>query len=476
MNTRYFYSLTYIFLIFFVLVLFTPSFVQSADQTTADDNFRDEKYDPNKKAVEKLGKMKPAEIEALDSKIAEALTLYYDGQYGQALPIFNQIASTVETMDVMWWVGTSAMKTGNMELAIRKFKSMLEVNPNLHRVRLELAATYFQMQRYEESKKELEAVKAARPPETVLKNVDKLLVAIAEATKTVVWNVRFSQGIMYDTNISAGPNDKDIPVSGGTITLTDLQKKLSDYASITNFSGNVLYNISKEKGLMWNSTLDVYNSAYFQYGKFNYFYTDINTGLWWAGRQDILKVPIGYSYQEFGSERLSDIVHFDPSYEHFFSSNFSLKGSYRYAQEQFYDTSNESLDNITRRYEITPSFYFVNRKHIVSLSAALENSSADARQFSYDGQFYAISYFTRFPTQTEIFLRYQWSAKEYKEIPPLFSSYRYDRRNTLTAVINQNFCKNFFASFAFNYIDNYSSAALYDFSKETYTLSIGAYF
>ena len=147
MNTRYFFRFTGVFLTFFILVLFNPSFVQSADQTMADDNFRDEKYDPNKKAVEKLRKMKPAEIEALDSKIAEALTLYYDGQYGQALPIFNQIASTVETMDMMWWIGTSAMKTGNMELAIKQFKSMLEVNPNLHRVRLELAATYFQMQR-----------------------------------------------------------------------------------------------------------------------------------------------------------------------------------------------------------------------------------------------------------------------------------------------------------------------------------------
>ncbi len=476
MNTKYFFRFTGVFLIFFILVLFSPSFAQPADQTTADDNFRDEKYDPNKKAVEKLSKMKPEEIEALDSKVAEALTLYYDGQYGRALPIFNQIASTVETMDVMWWVGTSAMKTGNMELAIKKFKGMLEVNPNLHRVRLELAATYFQMQRYEEAKKELAAVKAARPPEAVLKNVDKLLAAIDEATRKVAWNVRFSQGIMYDTNISAGPNDSSISVLGGTIPLTDEQKKLADYASITNFSGNVLYNISKEKGVLWNSTLDVYNSAYFQYGKFNYFLTDLSTGPWWAGRQDILKVPFGYSYQEYGSEQLSGIFHIDPSYEHFFGSNFSLKGSFRYARERFNYTENESYDNDTRRYEISPSFYFGNRKHIISLSAAYEDSSANARQFSYDGQFYAISYFTRFPTQTEIFLRYQWSVKEYKEIPPLFDSYRYDRRNMVTAVINQNFYKNFFASFAINYIDNYSSAGLYDFSKETYTLSIGAYF
>jgi tetratricopeptide (TPR) repeat protein len=376
----------------------------------------------------------------------------------------------------MWWVGTSAMKTGNMELAIKKFRSMLEVNPNLHRVRLELAATYFQMQRYEEAKKELEAVKAVRPPEAVLKNVEQLLAAINEATRKVVWNVRLAQGIQYDTNISTGPTERNLPVSGGTLTLTDEQIKLAGYAAITNFSGNILYNISKERGFMWNTAVDVYNSAYFQYGKFNYFLTDINTGPWWAGRQDILKVPVGYTYQEYGSENLSNVFHIDPNYEHFFGRNFSLKGSFRYSRERFYDIANYSLDNDTRRYEISPSFYFGNRKHIISLSAAYENSNANARQFCYDGQYYAISYFTRFPTQTEIFLRYQWSVKEYKEIPFLYDTYRFDRRNTITAVINQNFYKNFFASFAVNYIDNNSSTGLYKFEKETYTLSIGAYF
>jgi hypothetical protein len=87
-----------------------------------------------------------------------------------------------------------------------------------------------------------------------------------------------------------------------------------------------------------------------------------------------------------------------------------------------------------------------------------------------------VSYFTRFPTRTEVFLRYLWSHRDYKEKPLLYNDYRTDRRHMVTAVVSQGFYKHYFASFAFNYIDNGSNTELYRFSKETYTLSVGFYF
>lgn len=56
----------------------------------------------DKEAVEKLRKMPPEKVATLDDKLAEALTLYYDGKFAQALPIFNSISADVETMDIMW--------------------------------------------------------------------------------------------------------------------------------------------------------------------------------------------------------------------------------------------------------------------------------------------------------------------------------------------------------------------------------------
>ncbi len=427
----------------------------------------------NQKAIEKLRAMTPEEIKALDEKLAEAMTLYYDRKFGQALTIFKEIAGEVETMDVMWWLGTSAMNAGEIQLAIGKFKRMLEIDPQLHRVRLELAMSYFKLGKYDEARREIEIVRAAEPPEAVVKNMEKLLAAIDRETKKLFCNVRFSQGVMYDTNVSAGPNEQELKVSGGTLSLDTDSKKIRDEALVTSLQGNVLYDFGQKQSFMWNTEVMFYNSAYQTHSKYNFMMVDINTGPWWVGRRDIVKVPVGYREQYYGSERLSNIIHFDPSYEHYFSQYFSLRALYSYNKEFFYSEDNSSLENNTEVYELSPSIYLGNRRHIISGALGYENRDADARRFCYSAYYYALSYFTRFPSKTELFFRYKWIEKNYKDKPLLYTEDREDRRHTITAVVTQEFYKNFFASLAFYYTNNHSNTSLYEFDKATYTFNVG---
>lgn len=427
----------------------------------------------DEEAAEKLRRMTPEEIKALDKKLAEALVLYYDRKFASALTIFKEIADEVETMDIMFWLGTSAMKVGDTKLAIAKFRQMLESDSILHRVRLDLAWAYFNLGRYDEAKKELETVEKARPPKAVQKNIEKLLAAIKQQTKELSWNIRFSQGIMYDTNVSAGPSERELEVSGGTLTLDPDSKKIRDEALVTSLQGNVLYDFGKRQEFMWNTGVRFYNSAYQTYSKYNFMMVDLNTGLWWIGRRDIIKVPVGYREQYHGSERLSNIIHVDPSYEHYFCQHFSLRTSYSYNKEFFYNEDNASLENNTQAYELSPNIYLGNRRHIISGSLGYENRDADTRRFCYSAWYYVISYFTRFPTNTEFFFKYKWMEKDYKDKPLLYTQDREDRRHTITAVVSQQFYKYFSASLAFYYTDNHSNAGLYEFDKATYTINVG---
>jgi len=424
-------------------------------------------------AVEKLRKMSPEEIEKLDKKLAEALTLYYDSEFGKAIPLFNEVADRVETMDIMWWIGTSAMKTGKMELAIDQFEKMLAANPNLYRVRLELSTIYFKMGQYDKARSEMETVKAANPPEAVQRNIDKFLTAIEERTKKAFWNVRFSQGLMYDSNASSGPGSRELSVIGGTLTLGNQSTKIRDEALVTSLSGNYLYDLGERQGVMWNTDASLYSMAYQSYSQFNYFMVDLATGPWWAGRKDIVKLPFGYKEQNYESERLSHIFHIDPSYEHFFNQYVSVKGSYSYKKEFYYKEGNALLDNTTYTYEITPSLYLANRMHTISAVAGWENRKADGRRYSYDSYYYALSYLLSLPTKTNFFVRYKWLNNDYKARPLLYALPREDKRDSVTAVISQEFLKHFFSSFAINYTDNDSNASLYKYKKMTYTLSLG---
>jgi hypothetical protein len=82
----------------------------------------------------------------------------------------------------------------------------------------------------------------------------------------------------------------------------------------------------------------------------------------------------------------------------------------------------------------------------------------------------------RFPTKTEVFLKFQRDYRDFKDKAPLYTDWRYDQKNIYTAVVSQNFLEHYFASLAFNYIHNDSNTGIYAFDKRTYTFSIGAYF
>ena len=265
-------------------------------------------------------------------------------------------------------------------------------------------------------------------------------------------------------------------MTGGTLTLADDTKKVGDWAAVSNFYGSLLYDFGNRGGFMWNTTTNMYSQSYFQYGKYNYLLGDVATGLWWVGQRDVLKLPFGISKQEYGSSPLSTIFHFRPSLEHYFSPNLSLRGMVSWHRESFMDIGNANLNNTTMRYEIGPNFFFQNRRHIVSLVFGYESSIADARSFTYTAPYGSISYYTRFPTKTDFLVRYQVGGKDYKAAPVLYPDNRVDRLQSWSVILSQEFWKHYFASLAYNYVDNRSNHELYTFNKETYTLSVGFFF
>jgi len=427
----------------------------------------------NKEAIERLRQMSPEEIEALDKKLAQALTLYYDRKFGQALPIFKEIADKVETMDIMFWIGTSAMKVGQVELAIEKFQKMLAIDPTLHRVRLELAVAYFMAGEYEKSRQQLELVQKVSPPPAVQKNINKLMAAINERTRKVFWNLRFSQGFLWDDNVSSGPDQRELAVLGGTLVLNKESQKLRDEAMVSNLLGNVLFDVGQRNGLMWNTTGSFYYRAYTDYHKFNYVAADLSTGPWWVGRRDIAKVPLGFTRRDFGSEKLSYTIHLDPNYEHFFTRHFSLRAFFSFSSENYFAQRNDPLDNYNYRYELSPNLYLANRKYIISLSLGIENHNAEAGRFSYEAPYVGLACFARLPTMTELSFRYQYARRDYDGRPLFYAIDRTDRRRQIALVLSQSFFKRFFASFSFSYLNNDSNAGLYDFDRKTYSLNVG---
>jgi len=101
--------------------------------------------------------------------------------------------------------------------------------------------------------------------------------------------------------------------------------------------------------------------------------------------------------------QLSNITHIDPSLEYFFNKYLSLKGAFTYSTEVYTKDVNNGLDNQTRRLEVGPNIYLFNRQHILSITGGLESVEAHDDTNTYDNKYYAVSYFMRFSTRTEVF-------------------------------------------------------------------------
>ena len=234
-------------------------------QDTGDVGFRKE----NPAAMEKIQRMSDPEIDVLDEKLAEALVLYYDREFVRAFPVFYEIADKADTMDIMFWLGTCAVETGNLQVAIDQFNKMLQIDPDLHKIRLELAIAYFSEGRHDDLLREVERIQAGDAPPMVKENAQKLLAALDEGDEQISWFLQLSQGILFDDNASTGPDRREYAVAGGTITPAKPPAKVSDEASVTSFVGNMLFDVGEKNGFMWNTNASFYNKAYFDFEEFH---------------------------------------------------------------------------------------------------------------------------------------------------------------------------------------------------------------
>ena len=425
-------------------------------------------------ALEKLEKMSPDEVEALDKKLAEALMLYYDRDYARALPIFREIAGHIETMDIMFWIAISSFRSGDPESAIKKFKEMLAIDPSLPRVRLELAAVYIGTGQYDLARQELKRVLEANPPESVKMNIERLQAALDEKTKKLFPHVRLSGAFYYDSNVSTGPDRATVGVpGGGTIFLGSSQTALSDTVFALDFAGNVLYDFKERGGFMWNTEGYYYQTFDTDLSQFDFSNIRVTTGPWWVGKQGVLKIPVAYIHNIFGHDPLFDTVYISPSYEHFFSKNFSLRGMFTYSSDSYDQASLAGQDNINRIWTFNPNIYLNNRTDLISVYIASENKDADQIRWSYDALDIGVSYYGRFKRAWEFLASYKYFDRDYKGPAPLWPYNRQDNRQNFYMVLSRDVRKHLTASVFFNWIDNDSNTDLYDFDKTIIGFNVG---
>lgn len=433
----------------------------------------------DEQAKEKLKQMSPKEVTALDKMLAQALTLFYEHKYVKALPLFEKVASQVETMDIKFWLASCARGAGKLDLAVKKYQEMLAIDPSLHRVRLELAATQMQKGEYKNAKKNFEIVLSTNPPVAVKNNIQKMLATIEAKTKKLFPHFRLGIGMQGDTNVSAGPDRSTIGTpGGGIIRLGRTQKELSDWVVMASGTGSILYDLGKRNGLMWHGDGNFYLTRNTTYDEFDYSLWRVATGPWWVGKRSILKIPFAYSSANYDDYSLYDSWDFAPSYEYFFFKWLGIKATFAYVHEDYEPRNRQDEDNINRIWEIQANFYLNDGKDTISIFYFDENLNARDFGYSYDAYNVGASYFKLLPWEMDLYVRYKYTSRDYEGQPkPVryfgFTGSRDNKRHNLYLGLSKYFAQHLYATLYFNYINNDSTSVFYEFDKMVYGLQVG---
>jgi tetratricopeptide (TPR) repeat protein len=132
-------------------------------------------------------------------------------------------------LDIWYSLAEQSSKKGMFAQAAKAFEHMLEVDPSLQKIKLDLSLVYGKLNRTEEAIRLLNEVKAANPPKEVADNIDKVLKALEDKQKKGGLKISLMAGYNYDTNANSASGNGQVLFNNITIPLEDASRAQRDH-------------------------------------------------------------------------------------------------------------------------------------------------------------------------------------------------------------------------------------------------------
>jgi hypothetical protein len=452
------------FNILILMLLFFSSPLHAADIESP------QKMELDPEDRELINRLTPEQLQALNHKMSDALTLYFDNSYRLAMGLFKEIAAKAGTLDVLYLLAQTAVKNNSYDVAIENYQKMLERHKDLYRVRMDLALVYFQTGDKVSAINELHSIIRSDAPEAIR---GKCLI-ILERTKTEESRLRIFANnvfsIQYDDNINAQPDDH----RHGPITSP---KQKEDYAHSFNVNANLLYDIGDKNGFAFAGKFLLYDIRYLENDLYNFLQTDLSTGMSFASNSYRFQMPVGIVYREYAQDHLSTSYYIAPEINKPFSKEFNLRLMYRWESERYEAATNRPQDNCSTSVTLTPSFRFAQHGELDYFSLNLGHSlhNANLGRNSYKDITIGPSYLKKWGNGYEASLSYNYTFRAYEGNVSVsgssFPDNRHDQRSGYSMLINRNMGK-MTVSFSYSRYLNNSNTSIYSYEKDLVGMNI----
>ncbi|MCO6411888.1 MAG: DUF560 domain-containing protein [Thiogranum sp.] len=343
--------------------------------------------------------------------------------------------------------GMKALDEDRLKSAIRAFSTILDVEPELNRAKLELALAHYRSMRYEQAQELAQSVldDPTTPPEvrvTILAFLAQVKRDSERYGQKHDFNSYVAAGIMHDSNVNVGPTAAGLRVGDTDLTLAPGSTALSDNAYVGNAGFDHLYQsgrrveVGERTGmLVWQSGASLYWRRYHEQNDYDLLVASVNTGPavlmlreWRASLQ------LNSEYLTLGGEALGWFNSVNPSFTWQFD-NGEINFDAIYTNRVYRQDVDSGLEGHYGAAGVTLGRYFNNRKVAATLGANAVTFSADDDQWSYTGGEVHGGFSAESWPDGTFYVRGRYADLYYEGDDPLFQKERHDKEYRSTVGI-----------------------------------------
>ena len=301
------------------------------------------------------------------------------GKYDSALQILTQMPQTGQTpIEVERWylIAQIEQRKGNIDEAIRIYRKILDEQPDLVKIRYELALCYMHKKQWYRADYHLRLAMAGKDlPDNVKQMMAYYRYVIRQNKR---WNIWFNFGAAPDSNINNGNGGEECVVNGFGRFCRNLKEPKSVLGANLTLGGNYEFVLSDH--WRWKSDANIYSNTYNNHD-YDDLYLSASTGpryIW--SRGDMWLAGIG-ARRWYGGEKYnySYGAKIDTNYD--FTRKLSGGLSLRYLENK-YDEYGAFLNGNT--YSVNPRLvYSFNARLYGVLRAGLTREDTVNPIYSY---------------------------------------------------------------------------------------------
>jgi len=397
----------------------------------------------------------------ISSTFQNGINSYRDGDYQKAYQLFqDSFLEDIDNPKISFYIGLSAFKLKLYDESVIAFQRVLLLDENHIRSELELGRVYIVVGNYKEAEKRLKRVLESNPPDSVRKNVERLLESIDNRD---TFNLHFALGGGFETNINASPETEELrdylseQYSSFNREGFRVQKKSSPFH---NQSLDFIHNLDfgERGGFHLQNSLNIFNQSYTEESDYNILYLGATSGVSYIDRNSRLSLSGSADKIYYGD---SPLLH-----------SYSLIADYSYLyfnmhiKHRWKNYKNSDRDSIQDEVILSLSKGFGKNLFQASISRIVEDSLNKYRFVDKSENGVRLIYKRILPYSISGTIQFFKRFIDYKED-------RDDRYSSYLLSISKAIGKDLSLDLTYNYIENSSNYIPVKYNKSLYSFGLG---